>query len=89
MPAHLTYLIYYYYYLFMVFYDTYDCIADTITLKYYGVDGTDAATDVGLLNTNIAWSTDKEVKFDNPSSKYVERMDSHAKNALLCYSSTV
>ena len=41
---------------------------DTFTFKYYGASTASPATNVGVLDTGIAWTTDKNVKFRNPSS---------------------
>ena len=41
---------------------------DTFTISYYGSSTSSPAVTVGLLETGIAWTTDRYVKFQNPSS---------------------
>ena len=39
------------------------CASDTLSITYLGPNGPNP---VGLINTNIAWTTDKSSKFHNP-----------------------
>lgn len=48
-------------------------ISDSYSLVYKGEDGSQTVN-VSLLRTGIAWASDKNVKFGNPSCKYKERM---------------
>ena len=45
------------------------CVSDSMALTFRGEDGVSAPSPVTLLNTGIAWDTDKTVKFKNPDSE--------------------
>lgn len=48
-------------------------ISDSYSLVYKGEDGSQTVN-VSLLRTGIAWASDKNVKFGNPSCKCKNRM---------------
>lgn len=48
------------------------CIADTLTLSQDGIE-------IGLLNTGIAWPSDKRVKFRNPEGNLTKALEAFAK----------